>query len=64
MLSGILIGVQGGELPVSPDDPKPTQTGDTFNPTPWVLMMVSSLVMIILLVVVRRRKENTDGCTK
>ena len=52
------------ELPVSPDDPKPPQTGDTFNPTPWVLMMVSSLAMIILLVAVRRRKENTDGCTK
>lgn len=52
------------ELPVSPDDPKPPQTGDTLNPTPWVLMMVSSLAMIILLVAVRRRKENTDGCTK
>ena len=52
------------ELPVSPDDPKPPQTGDTFNSTPWVLMMVSSLAMIILLVAVRRRKENTDGCTK
>ena len=52
------------ELPISPDDPKPPKTGDTFNPTPWVLMMVSSLAMIILMIAVRRRKENTDGCTK
>ena len=48
------------ELPVEPDDPTPPATGDTFNTTLWVIVMVASLAVIVCLFVVRKRKNKAD----
>lgn len=44
------------ELPVSPDDPKPPKTADTFAPALWTAAAVSAGAMLVLLLVVRRKK--------
>jgi len=48
------------ELPVEPSDPKPPQTGDSFNaPLYMGLMTVSLLALLLLLLVVKRRKAES-----
>lgn len=50
------------ELPVEPDDPKPPQTGDTTNSTPYiVLASVSGLVLIFFLALGQRRKQEKSS---
>lgn len=49
------------ELPVEPDDPTPPPTGDTFNATLWVIVMVASLAVIVFLFVSRKRKNKADN---
>ena len=49
------------ELPVEPDDPTPPPTGDTFNATLWVSVMVASLAVIVFLFVSRKRKNKADN---
>ena len=45
------------EFPIEPDDPKPPQTGDSFNIVLWVSMLVASaLIFIILIIVLKKRK--------
>ena len=51
------------ELPVSPDDPKPPKTADTFAPALWTAAVVSAGAMLVLLMVVRRKKV-ADGSAK
>lgn len=50
------------ELPVEPDDPKPPQTGDTTNSTPYiVLASVSGLVLIFFQALGQRRKQEKSS---
>lgn len=44
------------ELPVSPDDPRPPQTGDDFNLLFWLLLMGSGSAVIVVCLAARRRK--------
>lgn len=46
------------ELPVSPDDPKPPKTGDSFNLFLWLILMCSGFAMIVILLATRRWKED------
>lgn len=44
--------------PAEPEDPvKPPQTGDTFNPLPYVLLMVGSGCMLIILGVIGKKSH-------
>lgn len=45
------------EFPIEPDDPKPPQTGDSFNIVLWIsILAVSASIFIILIIVLKKRK--------
>ena len=45
------------ELPVEPDDPRPPQTGDDFNPMLFVGLAVGSMMLLLLLFLLPRKKN-------
>lgn len=45
------------ELPVSPGDPKPPQTGDTFHPFLWLIFMGSGFAVIVILLKLRKKSK-------
>ncbi len=48
------------EFPVSPDDPKPPQTGDNQQILLPVALMAGSLVVIVFLLLAKRKKESQE----
>ena len=49
------------ELPVSPDNPKPPQTGDDYNLLFWWLLLGLSAAVIVILFAIQKRKSSSDS---
>lgn len=48
------------EFPIEDSDPKPPQTGDSFDPTVWIIVAVCALVVMLILFLWSRNKKKKD----
>lgn len=46
------------EFPIEKDDPKPPETGDDSNITPWLTLFGVSAAVLIILIVTKNKKKN------